>query len=61
MLIILIVGCALQTLYDIFVINRISQREAKKACYDCNKCHNWRCYYWYCKKKREEKVNNEIR
>lgn len=52
-LIILIVGSFLQFLYDIFITNRISEREAKKAKYNCEKCKNWKCYYFYCKKKRE--------
>lgn len=52
--IILIVGSVLQCLYDIFIVIRISEREAKKAKYNCNNCKNWKCYYFYCKKKREE-------
>ena len=33
---ILIIGSILQCLFDIFYINRISKREAKKACYNCD-------------------------
>lgn len=51
---ILIFGSFLQCLYDIFITNRISKSYAKKACYDCSKCKNWRCFYYYCKGKREE-------
>lgn len=50
--IILIVGAILQCMYDIFITNRISKREAKKAHYDCSKCQNWRCYYKYCEKEK---------
>lgn len=52
-LITLIIGSFLQCLYDIFIVNRISKSEAKKAKYHCEKCKNWRCYYFYCKKKKE--------
>ena len=51
---ILIIGSILQCLFDIFYINRISKREAKKACYNCDKCKNWKCFYFYCKEKRNE-------
>lgn len=51
--IIMILGSFLQCLYDIFIVNRISEREAKKACYNCEKCKNWRCYYFYCKSRRD--------
>lgn len=49
---ILIFGSVLQCLYDIFFINRISEREAKKANYNCDKCKNWKCYVKYCENKR---------
>ena len=53
--VILIVGSFLQCLYDIFITNRISSREAKKANYNCEHCKNWRCYHFYCLNKRQEK------
>lgn len=49
-----IIAAILQCLYDIFIINRISKREAKEANYDCDKCFNWRCYKKYCDRKRFE-------
>lgn len=57
LLIIMIVGAFLQCLYDIFITNRISEREAKKAKYVCENCNNWRCYYHWCKKQREKLQN----
>lgn len=51
---ILIIGSIFQCLYDIFITNRISEREAKKANYNCDKCQNWKCYVKYCENKRKE-------
>ncbi|MCI8999553.1 MAG: hypothetical protein HFJ26_01135 [Clostridia bacterium] len=51
---ILVFGSILMCLYDIFITNRISEKEAKKCGYNCEKCGNWRCFYHYCTKKREE-------
>ncbi len=51
---ILIFGSILQCIYDIFIINRLSEKEAKKANYDCSKCKNFRCFYHYCSQKRRK-------
>lgn len=51
---IFVVGSFLSCLHDIFFTNRISEQCAKKCNYNCDKCENWKCYYHYCKKKREE-------
>lgn len=53
-LLILIVGSLLQCMYDIFITQRLSEAEARKAKYNCENCKNWKCYYYYCKKKRSE-------
>lgn len=53
--IIMIIGSFFQCLYDIFITDRISKREAKKSRFDCSICNNWRCYYHYCKKEREKR------
>lgn len=52
MLLILIVGALIQCMYDIFITDRLSKAEAKKAKYNCDNCRNYKCYYHYCKKKR---------
>lgn len=57
--IILIIGSFLVFLYDIFITNRISEREAKKAKYHCDKCKNWKCYHYYCERKRNELKERE--
>lgn len=54
MLLILIVGLFIQGMYDIFITDRLSKVEAKKAKYNCDNCRNFECYYHYCKKKRSE-------
>lgn len=54
-LFILIFGSILQCLYDIFITDRLSKSEAKKAHFNCDKCGNWKCYYHYCK---EELLKN---
>lgn len=51
---ILIIGSLLQCLFDVFITNRLSEKEAKKACYNCENCKNWKCYYYYCLNKRKE-------
>lgn len=61
MFLILVIGAFLQCIYDIFITNRISESEAKKAKYNCDNCKNWKCYYYYCKKKRSEIENNIVR
>lgn len=53
-LILFIIASIFQCIYNIFVTDRISKREAKKAFYDCSKCKNWRCYYYYCKKQKQK-------
>ena len=50
--VIMIVGSILQCVYDIFITDRISKKEAKKACYNCDICQNWKCYKKYCDSKR---------
>ena len=57
LLIIMVIGSFLAMLYEIFVTHRLSESDAKKANYDCTKCKNWKCYYYYCKRKREELEN----
>lgn len=54
---ILIFGSILQCIYDIFAVNRLGEKCAKKAGYDCSKCENWKCFYYYCERKRKEKNN----
>lgn len=61
MFLILFIGSALQCMYDIFITNRISESESKKAKYNCDNCKNWKCYYHYCKKKRSEIENNIVK
>lgn len=56
--IVMIIGSFLSMLYDIFITNRLSEREAQKANYNCEECENWKCYYYYCQRKREELCNN---
>lgn len=56
---ILIIGSFLQCMYDIFITNRISEREAKKCSYNCDKCENWKCYKKYCDNKRLELKNKD--
>lgn len=41
MFLILGVVSFLQCMYDIFITNRISELEAKKAKYNCDNCKNW--------------------
>lgn len=53
--IILTVGSILQCMYDIFITNRISEREARKAQYNCDICKNWKCYYKYCQNQKQKK------
>lgn len=53
--IIMIVGSFLQCLYDIFITNRISKKEARKSNFNCSNCNNWRCFYHYCKNEREKR------
>ncbi len=48
-----IIAAILQCLYDIFITDRISKKESKKANYDCSKCGNWRCYKKYCDTRKE--------
>lgn len=55
-LILFIIASIFQCIYNIFVTDRISKREAKKAHYDCSNCKNWRCYHYYCKKQRQKNV-----
>lgn len=51
MLLILIVGLFIQGMYDIFITDRLSKAEAKKAKYNCDNCRNFECYYYYLKRK----------
>lgn len=53
-LILFIIAAILQCVYNIFITDRLSKREAKKAFYDCSNCQNWKCYYHYCKKQKQK-------
>lgn len=51
-LLFLTVGALFECLYYIFITDRFSRAEAKKAKYNCDNCRNYQCNYYYCKKKR---------
>lgn len=58
LLIIMVIGSFLAMLYEIFITHRLSELDAKKANYDCTKCKNWKCYYYYCLRRRGELEND---
>lgn len=54
MLITIIVYGLIDILGDLLIV----RKECKKIKYNCNECRNFKCYYHYCNKKRNELKNS---